>query len=1021
MNEPASENARPFDTLTSRESDILALLCEGLSDQEIADRLVIAYSTVKWYNRQIFNKMGVENRRQAILRAKELRLHETPPPPEAIHTSPTIKSNLPLQTTPFVGRRRERGELVHLITQDESRLLTIIGPGGMGKSRLALSVAEAVMPHFPDGVFFVPLASIHSPEEGLSVIVESTHFQIVPDDRTPHRQLIDFLASKSLLLILDNFEHVLEATSLVADILQSAPDVVMLVTSRERLNLSGETAYLLTGMDYPTTDSVPEGADYSALQLFNQCARRARPSFRLLEDLPSAIDICRLTQGMPLAIELAAAWASTLSTAEIAEEITRSLDFLQTTLRDVPERLRSIRAVFESTWKGLSEPERHTFAQLAVFRGGFTREAAGTVAHAELRTLTGLVNKALLWRVAETRRYEIHELLRQYAEEQLQATGEVEIIGLTYSHYYLNLLHQHQPKLESREQLEVLNAIEQDLDNLRAAWSWAASHQDYAVLLGALRPFWHYFLIRGHHFEGISLFEQTADQLRRAPQTAERDILLGLLLAHESILRADFSQKEPIPEKLAESRSLLEQHRALETQAFLALAEGWPVWAWKLQTEALFFLKPALEMYRELHDTWGITVSLYALGMSYLGGGKFQQIPDLPQARALLLEANTILQKSGDLHLRARVCKMQGLIAMFSQDYDEAERMTQVALELNRQSGNMLRVAGDLNNLSLCALFRNNITESDRYLEESLAVARHTGSPWGMTLATNNLVNNALVTGRYARAEAFANQLYTVAQKSGASHILTEALINLASALWPQGRFQEIEGYLKQQISMSESEGEIEERCFSLLLLSDLHFAQGDIEAAHRDLDTVSQLADEAEYPVIAMMSRKNRGVLLCEQGDYVRSSVLLHESLTFFQSEIAGQIMSHDWAAEQTAMNLAVLGHLEATQGYLESAWQFYHDGLTLTQGMPHKPPIKLRLLAYIAAWLASQGQLEYAAEMAAQVSANSASHAVDKMRVEKLLVTLQTQLPADAFSAAAQRGQTQEPDALVSSLLSS
>ena len=405
--------------LTSREHEILACLAEGLSNQEIANRLYLAEKTVRWYNSQIYDKLGVGSRQEAVARAQVLGLLNVSADARRI----AGKHNLPVQATPFVGRRDELDALATLLNDPNTRLITILAPGGMGKTRLSLEAARMQVGRYVDGVFFVALAPLSSSGDMVTTIAENIGFSFYGAN-TPAQQLIDFLRERSMLLVLDNFEHLLDGASLIGDLVQVAPGIRVLTTSRERLNLRGETVYVLRGLAFPPRETPFDVLEYEAVKLFMQSAHRLRPDFELqAHDLDHLARICRLTAGMPLGIELAAGWVDVLSLEQIAVELQRGLDILETEIRDVPERQRSLRATFGRTWVRLSDEEQRVFMRLSVFRGGFTVDAAQVVADADVRALRRLVNKALV-QTAAGDRHDIHELLCQFAAEKLAASGE---------------------------------------------------------------------------------------------------------------------------------------------------------------------------------------------------------------------------------------------------------------------------------------------------------------------------------------------------------------------------------------------------------------------------------------------------------------------------------------------------------------------------------------------------------------------------------------------------------------------
>ncbi|MCB0062365.1 MAG: AAA family ATPase, partial [Caldilineaceae bacterium] len=368
-----------------------------------------------------------------------------------------IPHNLPAQRTPFIGRSAELADMTRLLLEEnDCRLLTVIGPGGMGKTRLAIKTAEQIVghqlcyAHFADGVFFVSLENVSDANGLAAAVIAAITAESglrLQSDGSLQEQMLHVLRDRAMLLVLDNFEHLVMHAELCSHLLTVAPNVKLLITSREAVGLQEAWFYPLGGLAIPDGVSaahVPQD-DYDAIRLFVQCARRTRPDFALVTERTAVLAICRLVEGMPLGIELAATWLKVLSCEQIAQEITRGVDFLTARFQNIPARHRSMRAVLDHSWVLLASDEREAIARLAIFRGKFRQEAATAVTGASLFMLVTLVDKALL-RVTADGCYQMHELTRQYAMEQLR-DETVAALCDAHASYYAGLLAHQRPHL----------------------------------------------------------------------------------------------------------------------------------------------------------------------------------------------------------------------------------------------------------------------------------------------------------------------------------------------------------------------------------------------------------------------------------------------------------------------------------------------------------------------------------------------------------------------------------------------
>ena len=401
--------------------------------------------------------------------------------------------------------------------------MTILGPGGIGKTQLAIEWARGQahkdgQTRYRDGVYFVDLAPLESSDQIAPAIAEIFAFPLQGERRSPEQQMVGCLREKKLLLILDNFEHLIDASPFVNDILQTAPGVDLLVTSRERLHLSSEQVYAIEGLAYPpilgpgSQDDAEDFESYPAVQLLLRSARRIDPDYRLkAEDQEAAARIFRHTAGMPLAIELAAALVDLMPLHRIAGEIEKCLDVLETNMRDLPARHRSIRAAINATWNHLQPDEQQTFATLSIFRGGFTWQAATAVLghdNSELRLrrlLARLQDKSLLAYDARSERFAMHELLRQYGAEKLvvacAAPDEDELSAVRERHalYYAELLRDSEAGLKGPQFNKALRRIETDIENCLVAWVWLVENERRSQLAAAMDGFGLFHEIRGYY------------------------------------------------------------------------------------------------------------------------------------------------------------------------------------------------------------------------------------------------------------------------------------------------------------------------------------------------------------------------------------------------------------------------------------------------------------------------------------------------------------------------------------------
>ena len=701
-----------------------------------------------------------------------------------LRSPPCHKHNLPLQRTPFVGREREVAEVTVLLEDPACRLLTLIGPGGVGKTRLALQAAAEKIENFAHGVHFVSLAPLSSVEFVVPCIADSLKFNFY-SRKDPKIQLLDYLREKQMLLLLDNFEHLLRGTGLISEILQNAPAVKLLVTSRERLALQAEWVVEVRAMTYPDKVKADEVEAYDAVQLFLQGARKISSGFSPSEEEMSYIvRICQLVEGMPLGVELASAWVRVLSCQEIAQEIEQNLDFLDTSLRDMPERHRSLRVVLENSWKLLSEEEREGFRRLSVFRGGCDRKAAQELG-VSLLTLTSLIDKSLVRRNASGR-YEMHGVLRRYAELKLhEVADEEETIQRLYSGYFAEFLHMRAEDLIGSRQRQALEEIGEELENVRTAWHWAVDRSRNDEIEKSLESLYFFYEIQGRFHEGEAAVDRAVKAfgepgLKAEEVSEEHEVIFGRLLVRQGAFCSLLSRYERARKLVEKSLSIFRDVGNRKETAFSLYHLGQVAYMQGEYAEADQLFREGLLIYREIDNRFGIARCLNNSGhVAYMQGRS-------TEADRLFRESLFIHREIGDQFGIARCLNNVGNVANMHEHYGEAKQLYRESLAIHREIGNIWGTAGPLNNLGNVASHLGEYAEAKRLYEESLTVFRETGDRWDISNCLNNLADVACTLGEYGESRQYFNESLKVARDIQAVPLVVEALVWMATLLVKQ-------------------------------------------------------------------------------------------------------------------------------------------------------------------------------------------------------------------------------------------
>jgi predicted ATPase/class 3 adenylate cyclase/Arc/MetJ-type ribon-helix-helix transcriptional regulator len=671
------------------------------------------------------------------------------PPLMSLDASP---NNLPIQLTSFIGRAKELGEVRQLLS--EGRLLTLTGPGGSGKTRLALQVASEVLEHF-HGVFFVALAPITD-----SGLVASAIAQSLGIPETAGRSIVDslkdYLQSKSLLLLLDNFEQVISAAPLVSELLAACSKLKILVTSREALRVSGEREYLVPPLALPNLTQLPSLeslSQYAAVQLFLQRAQAVKPGFGITnETAPAIAEICHRLDGLPLAIELAAARITLMPPRAMLARLEHRLEFLTGGGRDLPARQQTLRNAIAWSYDLLDESEQKLFRRLSVFVGGCTVDAVHAVADDHPATVSildqlgSLLDKSLLREVEDANgepRFVMLELLREFGLEQLEASGEQESTRQSHANFLLRLAEQTKPGLESTEQVQWMNHMEEEHSNLRAALEWSKTAEGMGEtclrLAGALGYFWE---MRGHFNEGREQLSAVLSTKAAQGQTAARATLLARA-AELAYRQSDYPATTTLAEEsLAIHRKLGDQQGVASTLIKLgnaATERG-------SYASASRYLEEALTIWRERKDKHGTARALISLGWVALRSG------DAQLANARLEEALAISRELEDARSMGFELSGLGEVALRQGDYARATQLMQESLEVRRQLGNKWGVGVSLGMLGWVAMRERDWDRALARLGESLEVRQEIGDKGGSAWCFERLAGVFMVRGQAEKA-----------------------------------------------------------------------------------------------------------------------------------------------------------------------------------------------------------------------------------------------------------------------------
>lgn len=751
----------------------------------------------------------------------------------------------PAPTTSLIGRERELDAVRRLLFASKARLVTLTGAGGTGKTRLALEIAREAPDAFPDGMFFVSLAPLAASTLVLPAIAEALGIVEIAGQVLLERVKAQ-LGEKRALLVLDNFEHVLEAAPVVGDLLQSCPCLKILVTSRAVLHLSGEHTFpvapfpLLEATDLESWESVTQN---EAVRLFAERAQAVDPAFTLTTTTaPIVLEICRRLDGLPLAIELAAARSTMLSPRDILARLESSLEFLAGGPRDVPARQRTMRATIDWSYGLLRGQEQTLFRWLAVFAGSWTLVAAEAICAVEgeltvFELLSSLVDNSLVrWEgeSAAEGRFTMLETIREYASQRLEAAGETDLLRRRHAAYFLSLAEEAEAALRGARQLEQLLRLEANHDNLREALRWCLTRSELELSYRFVGALWRFWFLRGHFHE----WDRWWRLLASLPEPYESLPLLAL------------------------------RAKVLLGRAFLAHYET-------DQAEATVRGEECLDLYRRMPDDWGSAASLVIVGAAEEGHGG--EAPAASRLETGVAQARDV----GDPWLLAWALQLLGdVLGRIRGEHKRATALLEESLELARQTGDCWLTARALVGLVEVLTLQHDYRRAASLAEESIALYRTLGDKLGLAWSLDGLGTAAYFQGEYEAAMKFHAERLGVERRLGNLRGVWHALWSLEMVVLELGDADQVRALNEESLALARELGEdwrvimsLRDRALSALL-------RNGGEQAVAVAREAAALAQGVSYGWVRASALRMLAWALFTQGDTERSGDLFRESL---------------------------------------------------------------------------------------------------------------------------------------------
>lgn len=865
--------------------------------------------------------------------------------------------------TKLIGRTQELADIQQYLDDPTCRLVTLVGLGGVGKSRLAAEIAGRVNDKYDHGVHLIELSAIEAVNDIPQVIARVLDLQLTYDQGAPHEQVLEFLRDRHLLLVLDNMEHLLNSVSFIDEMLTHAPRVQMLITSRETLNLQGEFVYEVRGLSVPDETKKSNGA----IELFVDRARYVQPDFSLNDNFQTVSRICQLVEGLPLGIELAASWVRIIPCETLLTQLEQGLDTLASRSRGVNMRHASLRTTFEQSWNMLSQQEQELLMKLTVLRGQFNFAICRRVAGASMENLAALIDKSMLQTYSDGF-YSLHPVIWQFAYDKLAENLDTLAATLDqHATFFLTKLAEALPQLKGSAMVTALASIERMLDNIRAAWQYAINQQYHDLILPAIESLGLFFRIREQAPMGLEAFRWAVQHWVVDADVPATLRVYGRLLAW---LGVTCSMNEDHQQGLGYLEESLETLKATNDRHGVAFALSGIIFVYtvNVMSEPLenyaVLAEEGIALYRKMGDSFGLATILRYLG------GKYTALGQNEQGREYLEESLSLGRQLGNPHLISLASYYLSIMELYEGNLAMARQLSEANLQLAKALQDWRTTGLLLNQLTLIVSRQGHLNLARQYGQQQLELAQAHGP----------IVN--IVAG-----------------------------LNLVGATERRlGNIAEARQYLYRALEIAEARNLPASKAMTYMHLVLVAQVEQNFEEGKRLTEKALEIARETGNVKQIATILNNWAYFVYEAGDFAEARRLCEEAIDIWEQ--------NDLDISGFPSSLINLGHIYTALGAKEEALLIFQRVLQICWQQQQLPMV-LEIIVGLANLLVSAGRLEYPVELLSFVMQHP-TVVVDARRLsEPLLAELQRRLATNTFHAAFERGKTRDLEVIIENLL--